>query len=375
MIFLRIFKPTIKGIYEATLSNIPWAPPGVALIGAARMWPYTKGEGTVVAVLDTGIDYTHPDLKSNVIGGASFVPSESDFLDENGHGTHVAGTIAANGAILGVAPEAKLLGVKVLDKSGVGSINNISQGLSWARKWKGKNGERVNVVNFSLGSSLANSFFHNEIKKAVHEGITIVCAAGNEGDGKPDTIEISYPAYYSETVAVGAINLETGIADFSNSNQRIDVVAPGIDTYSTFIGGRYVELSGTSMASPHVAGAVALIYSRYFKKFSVYPNPANIKDFLHYQAIDLSTVGFNNLYGYGLFTFTVDGGKAITLIVGENKYFINDRSYYFKSPLFIKDNVVMGSVEEVCNLLNTNTLFVPPNKEGENQLGLINIWY
>lgn len=372
---MKIFKPTIKGIYEHTLSTKPWAPPGVSLIGAQRMWPTTKGENTVVAVLDTGIDYTHPDLQANVIGGASFVPGEPDFLDENGHGTHVAGIIAANGAILGVAPETKLLGVKVLNKLGVGSISSIVQGLAWARKWRGEKGEKVNVVNFSLGSPISNTSLHQEIKKAVLEGITIVCAAGNEGDSNPDTIEISYPAYYPETIAVGAIDLQTGIANFSNSNKRIDIVAPGVDTYSTYPGGRYVELSGTSMASPHVAGAVALIYSRSYKRFAIYPEPDNIRKFLHYQAIDLGTIGFDNLYGYGLFTFTIDGGKAITLIVNENKYYINDKAFYLNTPLFIENNVVMASVEEICNLLNTNTLFVPADKDGENVSGLIKIWY
>lgn len=372
---MRIVKPLIKGIYEHTLSDEPWAPPGVSLIGAQRIWPETKGINTVVAVVDTGIDYTHHDLKNNVIGGESFVLGEPDFMDHNGHGTHVAGTIAANGAILGVAPETKLLGIKVLNQFGVGSISSIVQGLSWARKWRGENGEKVNVINMSLGSSLPNSSIRNEIKKAVQEGITVVCAAGNEGDGKPDTVEISYPAYYEETIAVGAIDLETGIANFSNSNDRIDVVAPGVDTYSTYPGGRYVELSGTSMASPHIAGAVALIYSRYLLKFSSYPTPDYVRDLLHYQAIDLGMVGFDNLYGYGLFTFTTDGGKAIKLLVGDKKYFVNNESSYLDLAPFINGNEIVAAISEICKLLNTPITIIPPDGSPDNQLGQIMIWY
>ncbi len=372
---MRIFKPLIKGIYERTLSTEPWAPPGVSLIGAQRMWPTTKGQNTVVAVVDTGIDYTHPDLKNNVIGGASFVPGEADFMDQNGHGTHVAGTIAANGAILGVAPEAKLLGVKVLDQFGTGSLSSIVQGLAWARKWVGENGEKVNVINMSLGSPLPNTSLHKEIQKAVQDGITVVCAAGNEGDGNPDTPEISYPAYYKETIAVGAIDLLTGIANFSNSNDRIDVVAPGVDTYSTYPGGRYVELSGTSMAAPHISGAVALLYSRYLLKFSAYPTPEYVRNFLHFQAIDLGTVGFDNLYGYGMFSFTIDGAKAITLIVGQKQYYVNNNTFYFNMAPFINEGEIAASVREICSLLNTSSVIIPPDGSEENLEGQIKIWY
>jgi len=254
-------------VYDRTLSDEPWIPPGISLMAAEKVWPSTRGQGTVVAVLDTGIDYRHPDLAGNVIGGRSFIPGEPDYLDLNGHGTHVAGIIAANGKILGMAPEAKLLAVKVLNQNGFGTIMSINQGLAWVRNWVGENGQRVNVVNMSLGSALPNSAMHQEIIKLVESGITVVCAAGNAGDGNPDTPEIDYPAYYPETIAVGAINLQTGIANFSNSNDRIDVVAPGVNTYSTYPDNRYVELSGTSMACPHIAGAVALIISRYQKRF------------------------------------------------------------------------------------------------------------
>lgn len=368
---MRMIKSDIKGIYERTLSDKPWMPPGVALIASQRMWPVTRGQGVVVAVIDTGIDYTHPDLKANVIDGVSLVAGEKGFMDENGHGTHVAGIIGANGKILGVAPEVKLLAVKVLNKYGLGSLKSVVQGLAWCRKWKGKKGEKVNVVNMSLGSLLPDAALHKEVIAAVNSGITVVCAAGNEGDKKEDTTEISYPACYPETLAVGAVDLYSGIASFSNSNPYIDIVAPGVDTYSTYPQGKYVKLSGTSMAAPHIAGAVALIYSRYFLKLGHYPTVQYVRELLHYQAIDLGKAGFDNLYGYGLFSFNIAGGKAIKLKIGSRDYYVNGKKASLTLAPFMKEGKPAASIEEIGDLLSAHTVFIPRKDEEE---GTVEIW-
>lgn len=371
---MRMVRSGIKGIYDRTLSDKPWIPPGVALIASRRMWPVTRGREIVVAVIDTGIDYTHPDLQDNVIGGVSFVAGEKGFMDQNGHGTHVAGIIAANGKILGVAPEAKLLAVKVLNKYGAGSLGAVVQGLAWARKWKGKKGERVNVVNMSLGSILPYSAMHKEIVETVKSGINVVCAAGNEGDNKDETIEISYPAFYPETLAVGAIDLYSGIASFSNSNPYIDIVAPGVDTYSTYLQGKYVKLSGTSMAAPHISGAVALIYSRYFLRFGRYPGVEYVRELMHYQAIDLGKAGFDPAYGYGLFSFNIDGGKAIKLKIGDKKYQINGKPAKLETAPFMKEGRPAGWIEEIGRMLSAETVFIPPESSEDNGTGLVEIW-
>lgn len=343
-------------------------------MAAQKMWPTTRGQGTVVAVVDTGIDDQHPDLQKNVIGGRGFVPGEPGYQDLNGHGTHVAGVIAANGKILGMAPDAKLLAVKVLNKNGFGSFMSINQGLAWARKWVGANGERVNVINMSLGAPVPNYSMHQEIIQAVDAGITVVCAAGNTGDGEANTPEIDYPAYYPETLAVGAIDLQTGIADFSNSNDRIDVVAPGVDTYSTYPDNRYVELSGTSMAAPHISGAVALIMSRYRMRFNQFPSPSYVKDYLIMQAVDLGEMGFDNLYGYGLFTFNLNGGKAIRLTIGQNIYQINNGEGKLHLAPFLKDGEAAASIQEICDLLTTASNFIPPDGSRHNPEGKVDIW-
>lgn len=371
---MRIFKPKIGGVYAHTLSTEPWSPPGVSLMAARRMWPTTRGEGAVVAVIDTGVDYKHHDLAPNIIGGRSFVAAEPDYMDYNGHGTHVAGTIAARGQILGMAPDAGILAVKVLNKNGQGSYSDIIQGIAWARQWEGKKGERVNVINMSLGGPLPNNAMHRELVKVAQEGITVVCAAGNSGDGKDYTEEISYPAYYPECLAVGAVELNTRAANFSNSNDRIDIVAPGVETYSTYPDNQYVKLSGTSMASPHISGAVALIYSRYFMRFKKYPAPEYLKDLLHYQAIDLGKIGFDNLYGFGLFSFNIDGGKAIRLIPGSRRYFVNGREYHLQEEPAWHDSSASASMQELCNLLSCDSTALPADTSPDNTGGQIDIW-
>lgn len=372
---MYVDKPKIIQIYnEFFQEKEGWAPPGVSLIAARKMWTSVRGKNAVVAVLDTGIDYEHPDLKHNVIGGVSFVAGEADYMDLNGHGTHVAGTIAAAGKLLGVAPDAKLLAVKVLDKNGAGAFNSILQGVNWARNWRGSNGEKVNVINMSLGGPLPNNALHNAVAKAYEDGITLVCAAGNAGDAKSDTSEIAYPAYYDECLSVGAVNLKTGIADFSNSNDQIDIVAPGVCTYSTYPSGGYVKLSGTSMAAPHISGAAALIYSHYFKQFGEYPSPAQVKLLMKYQAVDLGEAGFDNLYGFGLFTFNLAGGKAIRLLVGQRRCFINGQETLLSHAPIMDQDMVLVSADDMGELLTTDMDFVSPDGSDQNEAGMLEIW-
>lgn len=371
---MRIFKSKVLGIYNRTLSIQPWSPPGVSMTAARRIWPSTRGENTVVAILDTGVDYYHPDLKTNIIGGISFVSGEKDFMDLNGHGTHVAGIIAANSRILGVAPQSKILALKVLGKNGSGTFRGISQGLEYARKWQGKQGEKVNVVNMSLGGSINDSSLYREIRNAVQAGITVVCAAGNEGDGSSDTREISYPAYYEETVAVGAVDLQTGIANFSNSNEHIDIVAPGVETYSTYPGGKYVKLSGTSMATPHISGAVALIYSRYKKRFGVFPDAKTIQLLLQYGSIDLGEAGFDQLYGYGMFSFNPDGAKNIRLYANTNQYFLNGQACSMNAPIIRNEGEIYGPLAEISNLLGSDSNPLIGEISPGNSQGGMEIW-
>ncbi|TKC16793.1 S8 family peptidase [Robertmurraya kyonggiensis] len=268
---VRLIPYKVKSIQEA----VDTVPAGVEIIEAPQIWAEAnEGDGIVVAILDTGIDYNHPDLKDAVIEVKNFTDegAEDDVMDGNGHGTHVAGTIAARRegyGLVGVAPKAKLLILKVLDSQGSGSYESIIQAMNYAADWRGPNGEKVRAVNMSLGGPEDVPELHEAVKRLVDSEIPVIVAAGNEGDDRENTFEYSYPGSYNEVIEVAASTLTNEVAPFSNSNNEIDVLAPGVDIVSTWVDGQYAKLSGTSMATPHVVGAVALLITigeRSFKR-------------------------------------------------------------------------------------------------------------
>ncbi|MGW5983161.1 S8 family peptidase [Bacillus mycoides] len=243
-------------------------PEGVQLINAPAAWGKSeKGKDIVVAVLDTGCQLDHVDLKDRIIGGKNFTTDNNsdpnNYSDMNGHGTHVAGTIAAtenNQGVLGVAPQAKLLIVKVLGgPNGSGAYEWIINGINYAVNWRGPNGEKVRVISMSLGGPQDVPELHQAVKDAVNNDVLVVCAAGNEGDNNGNTDEFGYPGSYSEVVEVGAVDMNKKVAPFSNTNKNVDLVAPGVGIFSTYKDGRYAKLNGTSMATPHISGGAALI--------------------------------------------------------------------------------------------------------------------
>lgn len=256
---------------QEVLEDTNEIPAGVKMIEAPRMWEKdTYGTDSVVAVIDTGCDVRHPDLRESIIGGRNFARGNSRNLsDENGHGTHVAGTIAASlngGGVTGVAPRAKLLILKVMDKDGTASYQNLVKAIRYATRWRGPHKEKVDVISMSLGGQKDYASLHRAVKNAVKENILVVCAAGNAGDGNVRTPEKLYPGYYDEVVQVGAVDSDEKIAEFTNTNDEVDLVAPGVDIRSTYLNGGYATLSGTSMATPHVSGAAALLLDQHRKE-------------------------------------------------------------------------------------------------------------
>jgi len=246
-------------------------PYGVRQCQAPEIWDTgEKGSGIVVAICDTGIDFNHPDLKPNIIGGRNFTPEgwgHDKFDDGNGHGTHVAGTIAGNGKIKGVAPEAKILACKVLDRHGSGNYYSIIEGIRYATNWTGKNGEKVRIINMSLGGSYNDKDLETAILEACSKGIVVVVASGNEGDADEETYEMGYPALYNECITVAACDENKKMAYFTNTHLEVDVTAAGVEVLSTYPKSGYARLSGTSMATPHISGMLALLIKLGEKKF------------------------------------------------------------------------------------------------------------
>lgn len=249
-------------------------PYGIKKVEAETIWAKgEKGKGIVVAILDTGIDTTHPDLMDRIIHTRNFTDEGgvNDVWDGSGHGTHVAGTIGAsenNKGVVGVAPECQMVICKVLESNGSGSIEGIINALDYVRVWTGPNNEKVRVVNMSLGGPDDVPELHKAIKRVVDSGIVVCVASGNEGDDDERTMEFSYPALYNEVITVAASDENNKLAYFSNNNLQVDVIAPGVNVVSTYPDRQYAKLSGTSMATPHVTGAVALLIATGEKMFN-----------------------------------------------------------------------------------------------------------
>lgn len=271
---------------------IPW---GIDRIDAELSWNISTGYGVKVAVVDTGIDTKHPDLKANIKGGISFVTGSRGYKDDNGHGTHVAGTIAAidnDIGVVGVAPDASLYGVKVLDRKGSGYMSDVIAGIDWSAS----NG--MQVITMSLGASSGSASLQAAVNNAYNQGIVIVAAAGNNGGS------IGYPAAYESVIAVTATDNNNILAYFSSRGPEAELTAPGVSIYSTYKNGGYSTLSGTSMATPHVTGTVALLLTTPPGVYDIDNDgkwdPPEVRSKLHNTAIDLGDVGLDDYYGYGL---------------------------------------------------------------------------
>jgi len=288
-------------------------------INVERAWDISSGEGVVVAVIDTGVKKTAPDLAdTEFVSGYDFVNDDTDPTDDNGHGTHVTGTIAqstGNGiGVAGVAYGCTIMPVKVLDASGSGSLDQLIDGISYAHD----NGAQV--ISMSLGfppSVKADDLepLGDGIHSAYSEGIVIVAAAGNDA-----TSTVCYPAAYEECIAVGATRYDGTRAYYSNYGSALDIMAPGGDmrvdqnkdgykdgvlqnTFNPSTGlFSYYFYQGTSMATPHVSGVAALLIA------DGVTGPENVREALQSTAKDRGTPGWDSGYGYGI----VDAYKALT---------------------------------------------------------------
>lgn len=289
----RIETPIIEGQPTALAETIP---AGIAQVKAPAAWDASRGKAIRVAVLDTGIDGTHPDLAANFRGGVSFVPGETA-ADGNSHGTHCAGTIAAalNGSgVVGVAPAASLYAVKVLSNAGSGQWSYLIAGINWCIT------NRMHVLSMSLGGNTAPAALKAMCDAAFARGLLLVAAAGNVSVAPQ---AVGFPAKYKSVIAVSAIDGTNLIAPFSSRGVEVDLCAPGVNVLSTIPGGGYGTKNGTSMACPHVAGAAAVAWGSH--RFA---NNLTIWNLLASTADNLGTPGWDPFYGYG----RVDVDQAAT---------------------------------------------------------------
>jgi hypothetical protein len=275
--------------------SLQWGP---KKIEADWAWNATLGNSSIlVAVIDTGIDYTHPDLAANYVElGYDWVNNDADPMDDNNHGTRVAGVIAAqinNGIGIAGLAQVKIMAEKVLDEHGEGYVDQLANGIYHATDTGAK------IISMSLSTEYNGSLLYDAVKYAYEKNVLLVAAAGNEA---PPTDNPVYPAAYDEVIAVSSTDENDQKAYSSKYGDWIELAAPGVNIYSTIRGGGYGYWSGTSFACPHVSGLAALLWSEF-------PNVTRdwVRARLRETADDLGDPGFDIFYGYG----RINARKAI----------------------------------------------------------------
>jgi len=272
------------------------------LIGAPVAWDFTLGDpNVVIAILDTGVNTSHPEFAGRILSGFDFINNDTDPSDDNGHGTHVAGTAAAgtNNGIgsVGICGGCSILPVKVLSNSGSGLWSQVAAGIIFAAD----NG--ANVINLSLGGYSPSSTMQAAIEYAQQKGVLVIAAAGNDHRN-----EAFYPAAFNNVLGVSATDKNDVIWSLSNYGSYVDVAAPGVTIFNTFNDlynyyGGYAFYNGTSMAAPHVAGLAGLLFSQNQNRTA-----EQVSNLITSTAKDLGAPGWDEIYGWG----RIDAGKALT---------------------------------------------------------------
>lgn len=249
----------VYGLNTNTAQILGWE---ITKLGINNQWIKSQGEDVIIAVIDTGCDLNHPDIKNNLLPGKNFIDESQPPQDDNGHGSHVCGTIAAenNGiGMVGVAPKAKIIPVKALNAKGQGTLDSIINSIIWSAD------NKVNFITMSLGSSNNDNKLHNAIKYANSKGCIVFAAAGNSGENT----DIMYPAKYKEVISTGAIDENLERTKFSCAGEDLDFLAPGHNIFSLAPNNGYAIMSGTSMSNPYATACAALLLS-YNKKYNKY---------------------------------------------------------------------------------------------------------
>ncbi|OLN24140.1 hypothetical protein BTO30_01635 [Domibacillus antri] len=311
-------------------SSAQTVPYGYKLVGAEKRLPSTlTGKGIKIGILDSGIDTKHPDLAGRTAGGICLMDvidaqaCANTFNDDYGHGTHVAGIIAANNntiGTVGIAPNASLYSIKVLDSNGFGTTSTMLKGIDYGIK------QKLDILNISITTPDQDSALQKMLQQAYDSGILIIAAAGNIGEpAKSGSSTVQYPAKYESVIAVSSIDSSKKMDPGSSIGKEVELAAPGVNIYSTYPtsiqSSGYYHLTGTSMAAPYVTGMAALYMEKYPEMTNV-----QIRKLLQRNALDLGAAGRDAYFGYGLvqadlypvegevkLPYTMDGKGKITI--------------------------------------------------------------
>lgn len=294
----------------ATDQTVPWGVERIGARTASVAIPDDAERGVTVAILDTGIDYNHPDLDNNVVWGANFSNGVSErglktSKDNNGHGTAAAGIVAAEDdgtGVIGVAPRTRLYSIKVLNKDGVGRVSWLLEGMQ--ASLEGPDGEigtadDADILSLSLSSTSDSDSLRTAVEQA-NDHAAIVVGVGNNGDDDPSTNEIGYPARYPDAIGVAATDRDDETPSFSAEGDQVELAAPGVFIETTASGGGTTSFSGTSAATPHAAGAVALVLASDLADGERDLTMADIRYRLQETATDIEADGIDRKAGYGL---------------------------------------------------------------------------
>ena len=280
---------------------------GAKLIGADKFGTQGRyGEGIKVAIIDTGCDISHPDLKDRIIDVRNFTDDDKGVInnvtDYATHGTATASIIASSGKIIGVAPKCNLLILKALTRTG-GKISWVIEAIKYATQ------QNVDIINMSLGCPQPNAEMYEAIKRAIAKDICVVAACGNNGDNNPNTNELNYPASFNECVSVGSVRYSKGTSRFSASNNEVDLVAfgegyNGRGILTCYPNNLYKEQKGTSFSAPFVSGALALLKNWFRDEFKREPTESELYSQLIKRTMDLNLN--KNIQGNGILYLSLE---------------------------------------------------------------------
>jgi subtilisin family serine protease len=266
-------------------------------LGVNANWAKSEGEDVIVSVIDTGCDLNHKDIRNNLLPGKNFISKGSDPNDDNGHGSHVCGTIAAenNGlGMVGVAPKTKIMPVKALDKNGQGNLKDIIDAIYWSAD------NKADFITMSLGAPTDSRSLKQAIDYANVKGSVVFAAAGNSGK----EVEIMYPARYNNTLAIGAIDENFHRTSFTCSGNDLDFLAPGHNIFSLAPKNGYAIMSGTSMSNPYAVGCACLLlsYDKKYKTFNFNRNYRRYISVMSEMTISISQEQYKSkrYQGYGI---------------------------------------------------------------------------